>query len=79
LGSSKFGLAKFGDGITYRALKDALDALNRSKKNNPNDALIGELAIKNGFTLLTADNDLKAVANPDPNARLRQTLKNLAR
>ena len=57
---SKFGGAKFGDGITIQALTNALDALNR-KKNNPNDALIGELAIKNGFTLLTADRDLKTV------------------
>ena len=61
-GTSKFGLAKFGDGITFNAPRAALDARNHGKKNNSNDALIAETAIKNGFTLLTADHDLKVVA-----------------
>jgi predicted nucleic acid-binding protein len=62
LGSSKFAFAKFGDGLTVQALKSAIDARNHSKKNNANDALIGELAIKKGFTLLTADRDLRGIA-----------------
>ena|SRR6516165_9850677 len=61
LGSSKFGFAKFDDGLTVQALKSALDARNHGKMNNANDALIGELAIKKGFTLLTADRDLNTV------------------
>ena len=61
MGSSKFGFAKFDDGLTVQALKSALDARNHGKKNNANDALIGELAIKKGFTLLTADRDVNAV------------------
>jgi len=60
-GRSKFGRAKFGDGITVPALRAALDALNGSKPNNANDALIAEIAINNGFTLLTSDYDLNAI------------------
>jgi len=57
-GRSKWGRAKFGDGITRQKLKTVLDARNHRKKNNVNDALIAEIAIKNGFTLLTTDYDL---------------------
>jgi predicted nucleic acid-binding protein len=60
-GRSKYGGAKWGGGITRRAIKAALDARNRRKKNNLDDAFIAEIAIKNGFTLLTADYDLNAV------------------
>jgi predicted nucleic acid-binding protein len=61
LGTSRFSHAKFGAGITYQKLKNALDALNKRKPINIHDALIAETAIKNGFALLTADYHLKVV------------------
>lgn len=56
---SRLGHARLGDGKLYSSIKNALDKLNRKKKNNNRDALIAEAAIQNGFTLLTADEDLK--------------------
>ena len=35
--------------------------MNKSKPNNLQDVLIAEVAIVNGFTLLTADGDLSEV------------------
>jgi hypothetical protein len=61
LDTSQLGDAQLGDGITFRALKDALDVLNGGKQNNTNDALIAEVSINNGFTLLTADYHLNAI------------------
>lgn len=59
---SRWDNGKFGDGFTYDALKSALDQLNKNKKNNSVDALIAEVAIKNAWTLLTADRHLAQVA-----------------
>jgi len=56
-----FDQAKFGDGTTYTLLKAALDA-QKPKPNNVQDALIAEVALKNGMTLITADGRLKEVA-----------------
>ena len=56
---SKWNQAKWSseDGY-YEPLKRRLDQLNGSKFNNIHDALIAETSIKNGFTLVTHDNDL---------------------
>jgi rRNA-processing protein FCF1 len=59
---SRWDNAKLGDEVTYGALRSALDQLNKNKKNNPMDALIAEVAIKNSWTLLTADRHLAQVA-----------------
>lgn len=63
----KFGSTKFGDG-TYERLRSELDTeANKLKnkknklKNNPNDAQIGEIAIKNNYILVTDDTELLKV------------------
>ncbi|TAL53822.1 hypothetical protein [Pandoraea sp.] len=58
---SRFDHAKLSDGKVYTELKNSLDALNKSKSNNVHDALIGEVGIVNGYTLITADRDLAKV------------------
>jgi len=62
LGVSRLGEGKLGDGAAYSSVKSQLDALNGGKANNSMDALIAEVAIRNGFTLLTADYHLKQVS-----------------
>jgi len=57
---SRVGYANVGDGKLFASLKAELDALNNNKENNIRDALIAEVAIANGYTLLTADEDLRA-------------------
>jgi hypothetical protein len=57
---SRLDHAKLGDGKLFTSLRLELDTLNGKKKNNVRDALIAEAAIANGFTLLTADTDLKS-------------------
>jgi len=52
--------ANGGDGKLFTILRSELDVLNRKKRNNVRDALIAEVAIANGYTLLTADEDLKS-------------------
>lgn len=59
---SRWDQAKFSDGVLYNSLKQSLDALNKSKPSNVNDALIAETAIVNEYTLLTSDKDLTKVA-----------------
>lgn len=54
--------SKLGGGGLYSRLKADLDSLNKGKANNTQDALIAEVAIANGYTLLTADYQLAAVA-----------------
>ena len=63
LDASRLGYAKLSDGILYTALKADLDVKNRGKANNVQDALIAEMAIVNGYMLLTADSHLAEVAN----------------
>ena len=55
------GWAKLGDGRLFGQLKTFLDA-KRRKANNTQDALIAEVAIANGFTLVTSDANLAEVA-----------------
>ncbi len=54
--------ANLGDGERYEILKTELDRRNRNKPNNSHDALIAEIAMNNGYVLLTADFDLYQVA-----------------
>jgi predicted nucleic acid-binding protein len=61
-GLSRWDEAKAGDGVIFNKIKQELDSKNNSKKNNVQDSLIAETAIKNGFTLVTADKDLGGVA-----------------
>ena len=62
-GTSRFGGAKLGDGISYETIKRELDSLNGGKPNNSADALIAEIAMKHGYVLLTADFHLFQVAD----------------
>lgn len=48
--------------MLYSSIKANLDSLNRGKANNAIDALIAEVAVKNGYTLLVADYHLSEVA-----------------
>jgi predicted nucleic acid-binding protein len=50
-----------GEGRIFSRLKSDLDLLNHGKSNNSEDALIAEVAIVNGHTLITADEDLRTV------------------
>lgn len=59
---SRIDWCKLGDGVVYTSIKNQLDKKNRGRRNNIHDALIAEVAIANGFTLLTADADLAEVA-----------------
>lgn len=59
---SAWDQAKWGeeDGL-ISALRSELDKLNKGKKNNIQDALIAETSIRNQFTLVTDDSDLRTV------------------
>lgn len=59
---SEFGLAKYGDGLTYESILNAMNSKNK-RKNNIQDALIAETSIKNGFTLVTSDRFLSEVVS----------------
>ncbi len=59
---SRWDQGKWGDGLTFEKLKTDLDSLNKSKSNNIQDALIAEVALINGITLLTGDGDLADVS-----------------
>lgn len=63
VGTSIVGAAKISDGKDYTALKASIDALNKGKLNNAQDVLIAEIALKNGFALITADKDLAQAAS----------------
>lgn len=60
-GIAPLGYFKLGTGQHYDSLKQALDMKNFSKPNNKSDVLIGEVALANGYTLLTADKHLAEV------------------
>ena len=63
VGVSRWGEAKLSDGKRYNEILSALNARNKSRRNNVQDSLIGEIALINGFTLVTADRDLASVMN----------------
>src|SRR5262249_19254655 len=58
---SRLDWCKLGDGAIYTSIKSQLDARNGRRASNMRDALIAEVAVANGFTLLTADADLAEV------------------
>lgn len=60
---SRFDFCKVGDGAIYTSLRAKLDAMNGGRPSNIRDALIAEVAIINGYTLLTADKDLAQATN----------------
>ena len=58
-GVSRWGEAKWtGNDNLYTPIKADLDALNKSKRNNVQDALIAETSIKGGYVLVTDDTHL---------------------
>ncbi|HUJ42219.1 MAG TPA: hypothetical protein VLW52_01305 [Opitutaceae bacterium] len=57
VGISRVGACRVSDAREYTALLAALD-LKRKKKNNSKDALIGETALRNRMTLVSADGPL---------------------
>ncbi len=61
-GLSVWGGAKWSaeDGV-IQAIIEKLNAKNKSKTNNGHDALIAETALKNKYTLVTDDGDLREV------------------
>jgi predicted nucleic acid-binding protein len=59
---SRLDYSKLGDGGLYGELRAELDSLNKGKANNAQDALIAEVAITNGYALLTADYHVAEVA-----------------
>jgi len=62
LGLSRLGEFKLGEGQLYAGIKAKLDPMNANRTNNAQDALIAEVAINNGYGLITADKDLASVA-----------------
>jgi len=58
---SRWEQAKWGEGTHKAAVRTALAARNGGKPNNIKDALIAEVAVVNGYGLVTADRDLAEV------------------
>lgn len=56
-----FDEARWSDGKTYHHLKTALDRIH-DVPSNVQDALIAEVALKHGMALVTADQNLRSVA-----------------
>lgn len=68
---SRLGQAKLGDGHLYSSLRAALDRSSAKRDANAKDALIAEVAMKGGHTLLTTDRRLAtAVVDHDGAVRL---------
>ena len=63
---SRFDKAIPGEAMSYKALKAELDALNGGKKNNLHEALILEMAMRDGYILRTADFHMYQVATVHP-------------
>jgi rRNA-processing protein FCF1 len=59
---SGFDESKWSDVQQATSLKLKLDALNKCKRNNWHDAIIAEVALVNGYGLVTNDGDLAKVA-----------------
>ena len=63
-GISRWGAARWSSSDNLcTPIKANLDALNKSKRNNVQDALIAETSIKGGYVLVTDDTDLSDVTN----------------
>jgi predicted nuclease of predicted toxin-antitoxin system len=61
-GVTRWGMGRWGVEEVVQKIESELNSLNKGKKNNILDALIAEVAIVNGWSLLTADTDLAEVA-----------------
>ncbi len=61
LGVSRLGQGRLGDGASFHTLRKELNTRNKSKPNNTQDVLTAEVALQNGFTLLTSDQHLAEV------------------
>ena len=59
---SGFDESKWGDGERVAVLKNRLDAMER-RPNNWHDAIIAEVALVNGYVLLTSDRNLARASN----------------
>ncbi|WP_184132061.1 type II toxin-antitoxin system VapC family toxin [Paraburkholderia atlantica] len=60
---SKWGYAKWGNGGSeFDRLRRALDERNKGTRNNVQDVLIAQTALRNGMSLLTRDADLMSAA-----------------
>ena len=59
-GVAPFGMFKLGTGQHFESLRRELDA-RVARASNKGDALIAEVALANGHTLLTADRNLAEV------------------
>ncbi|MGO8754747.1 MAG: type II toxin-antitoxin system VapC family toxin [Gallionellaceae bacterium] len=59
-GTSRWGESKCSNGQRLNSIISALDQ-KRKKPNNKEDALIAEVAMANGYGLITADCDLSEV------------------
>lgn len=59
---SRLDHGKMSNGALFEKLRNELNILNGGKRNNIMDALIAEIAINNGYMLLTADYHLQKVA-----------------
>lgn len=60
---SRVGYSKACHSVNYCNIKELLDKRNGGKNNNKEDALIADTAMQNGYTLISADEDLIAVTN----------------
>lgn len=60
IGVSRFGKAKFSDGVLYQRILTAMDECKK-ENNNKRDALIAETAIRNNLILVTDDKVLAKV------------------
>lgn len=59
---SRLDMARLGDAVVFEQLRDTLSAAAPQRFTaNTNDALIGEAAINNGYTLVTADRELASI------------------
>lgn len=54
--------SKLSDGNSVTLLKSSLDVLNKRKCNNWQDAIIAEVALVNGYGLVTSDRHLAKTA-----------------
>ncbi len=61
IGVARMGMAKLSDGVLFNGIRDELHRRNRRKPSNTQDALIAEIAIRTGLTLVTEDRDLAQV------------------
>ena len=76
---SKWDQAKPSKDDQWKRIRLALDKLDKNE-NNRQDALIADTSIKNGYTLITADRNLRTIAERfGANCMTFEELQQLAR